>query len=153
VTGSRQLLAVLARYQAAAALLAGGEQAAFMRSAVYLLVPCVWAAALLWCARAIRTTPRRGPLRLLSAAQVVSLASAALSALVGLLPRFDWTPSVMNLVTFLVLPAAVLVLVRRARSEVDPLDLPSAAGVRPLASAPAPTDATAGPTPGLAMRR
>jgi hypothetical protein len=40
-----------------------------------------------------------------------------LSALLGLVPFLEWTPSVMNLVTFLVLPAAMLVLVRRARRE------------------------------------
>lgn len=111
------MLAVLARYQAAAALLAGGVQAAFMRSAVYLLVPCVWAAALLWSARAVRRTPRRRPMLLLTVAQIVPLTSAGLSALLGLLPFLQWTPSVMNLATFLVLPTAMLVLVRRARRE------------------------------------
>jgi hypothetical protein len=130
VTGNRDLLAVLARYQAADALLAGGIQAAFMGSPVYLVVPCVWAAALLWCARGVRVTSRRLPLRLLAAVQILSLTSAGLSALAGrLAPFLDWTPSVMNLVTFVILPAAMLVLVRQARREtVDPMPAAATAG-------------------------
>ena len=131
MTGTRGTLAVLARYQAGATLLAGGIETAFMHSPVYLLLPFVWAAGLLWCARAVRLTSRRLPLRLLTAAQVLLLASAALSALLGrLVPAFDWTPSIMNLVTFLVLPAAMLALIRRARGET----LPPSADVGRLAA-------------------
>ncbi|HYY11159.1 MAG TPA: hypothetical protein VE781_09475 [Kineosporiaceae bacterium] len=119
------LLGALARLQAALLLLAaGGEVAVMGGNPVYLLAPLAVAALLVRCAAAV-TRPRperarrtRRMLRAVVVVETVALLTVPGSVLVSLTRWVVWTPTVTGLATTVVLPAAVLVLARRARREV-----------------------------------
>jgi hypothetical protein len=116
------LLAALARLQAALVLLSACGEVVLM-GPVYALVPLAVAAVLLRSAAVVRRTPARptGPrrtLRLLVGIEAVALATVPLSLLVSATRVVTWTPTMTGLVTTVVLPAAVLVLARRARTAV-----------------------------------
>lgn len=118
-TGSGDVTYVLLLLQGAMALLSGLAMLLFMQGNPLVLPIALGTPALLFVVAAGVVRNRRWARRVAIVVESLILAGFAVSLLIGLLPPIDFSINLLTLITNLVLPVALIRLLRRSRLVAD----------------------------------